>query len=267
MIYFWIQRIASNSFIFFILIRKILKNDELINYLLIVIIFLKIGIFPFQLWILRMAEKLSWFIIAFILTIQKFLPIIIISILLSKNKIIIMIILNSIAASLIGLKSFSIRKIIIFSSINHLTIMLLSLLISKKTTTIYILIYTFINFITSKLFYKLNYNFIYNIFIREKSNLTSSLSIIIIIFRIIGLPPFLGFVPKTIVFIFLIEKTQFILITTFLVSNTIRRFFYLRIIFSNLIISYNNQKMKKSIKNKTIYLVLILPFIRNFLII
>nr|AIA77270.1 NADH dehydrogenase subunit 2 [Frankliniella occidentalis] len=267
MMYFWIQSIASNSFIFFMLISKILKNDELINYLLMVMMFLKMGMFPFQLWMLSMAEKLSWFMMAFILTIQKFLPMIMISMLLSKNKMIIMMILNSIAASLMGLKSFSMRKIMIFSSMNHLTIMLLSLLISKKTTTIYILIYTFMNFITSKLFYKLNYNFIYNIFISEKSNLTSSLSMIMIIFSMMGLPPFLGFVPKTMVFIFLIEKTQFILMTTFLVSNTISSFFYLRMIFSNLIMSYNNQKMKKSIKNKTIYLVLILPFMSNFLMI
>nr|YP_010892052.1 NADH dehydrogenase subunit 2 [Frankliniella panamensis]WJO89735.1 NADH dehydrogenase subunit 2 [Frankliniella panamensis] len=266
-IYFWIQSIASNSFIFLVLTSKILKNNELLTYLLLMLMFLKMGMFPFQLWILSMSEKLSWFMMAFVLSIQKFLPMIMISMLLSKNKMIMLMIINSVVASLSGLKTFSMRKIMIFSSMNHLTVMLLSLLMSKKTTTIYILIYTFTNFVMSKLFYKLNYNFIYNIFIKEKMNPASSLSMMMIVFSMMGLPPFLGFVPKTMVFIFLMEKTQFVLLTIFLISNTVSSFFYLRMVFSNLIMSYNNQKAKKNIKNKTVYFILIMPFMSNFLMI
>lgn len=73
-----------------------------------------------------------------------------------------------------------------------------------------------------------------------------------------GLPPFLGFLPKWIVIQSLIENDINALITIIVVITTITLYYYLRIRFSALILSYTENSWSPRIKNEKI--TLILPF-------
>lgn len=264
-IYFWTQRIASNTFLFLILSTKTITiSYSSMSFLRVILIF-KIGIFPFHTWILSIIEKISWFITAFILSIQKILPIIILSIILFKTRINILIIFNTIFSRLRGIKTFSLRKIFIFSSLNHLSIILFSILYSKKTTFIYITLYTIINFSLSKIFEKSKIDIINQLFYQSKKRI-KSFSRILIVIRIIGLPPFLGFIPKTIIFVYILENKEIFYLRMFLILNTLSTYFYLRIIVTNMILTLN--KEKNTIKNIFNFnTILIYSFLTNFLLI
>nr|WKD82848.1 NADH dehydrogenase subunit 2 [Frankliniella intonsa] len=263
MTYFWIQSIASTGIVMIILSMKIFSSEEFYTIMMFNFLFLKMAIFPFQFWMISMIEKLSWFVTAFILSVQKFLPFILIASMMCLKNFFYIILINSIVAGVSGLKTFSMRKIMVFSSMNHFSIMLFSMTFSKKTTLLYILFYTLMNFMIYKPFKKMNMNFLFQTFSKKKAY---SFLILIILLNMMGVPPFLGFVPKSMVFIFFLTKNMFFFSLFVLMSNTLSSFFYLRMLISSMTMNMNFMNsihLKKDLKMFSVFL--IFPFMMNFL--
>lgn len=111
----------------------------------------------------------------------------------------------------------------------------------------YFIIYSFINAIGIKIINLNKILFLQEIMIITKKNRLDFISIIVVFFSIAGIPPFLGFLPKAIILIKIIENSLLFLRLRILILNTITRFFYLRLSYIRLILSLN---IKKEVKYK-----------------
>lgn len=268
-IYFLIQRIASTIFIIIILINRYLFiniiNQSVIRLAIIISIIMKIGIPPFHIWFPELISKLRWRICIILITWQKIAPIYILSQRIENNKIIIsLIIISNITGAILGLNHTSTRKIIAYSSINHIGWLVACTIIYKKLWIIYIFIYIIIIVIICVNIQK--YNIIYiNQFNIKSSKIIEKISFIIIILRIGGLPPFLGFLPKWITIEYIIISNEIFILTMIVLSSLITLSYYLKIIRSiNIIIRHsqkwiNFNKTKKISTTLTLNINIILP--------
>nr|AOY36216.1 NADH dehydrogenase subunit 2 [Pycnarmon pantherata] len=257
--YFLVQSIASINLLFFIIMKMILmKNFEMNNFISIMInspLLMKMGSVPFHFWFPNIVEGLSWFNNFILMTWQKITPIILLSYFFNKNFLIIIIILNSIISVIGGLNQTSLRKLMAFSSINNLSWMLSSMMISENLYMFYFLFYTFLISIMCFLFYCLNMFFINQMFLINM-NYMIKLSLLINFLSLGGLPPFIGFFPKWIIINFLLMNNFYFLTFILILMSLILLFFYIRILYSSFMFNYLKLKwMKFFMKNKTIHII------------
>nr|YP_010758578.1 NADH dehydrogenase subunit 2 [Anatolica potanini]WEW65008.1 NADH dehydrogenase subunit 2 [Anatolica potanini] len=206
----------------------------------------KLGAAPFHFWFPEVIEGLNWTNSMILLTWQKIAPMM----LLMNNKIntqfLMMVIISSlIISTMSGFNQISLRKILAFSSINHIAWMLSTLMISFSMWLIYFLIYSLINlnvimmFSSTKSFY---INQMSNIMNKNKM---TKLSFMINFMSLGGLPPFIGFLPKWLVINWL-TNNQFMLITFIMIITTlIMLFIYIRIMMSSIALSSTELKNSK----------------------
>jgi NADH-ubiquinone oxidoreductase chain 2 len=93
---------------------------------------LKVGAAPFHFWFPGVAEGLSWDNLVVLITWQKAAPFILINYTVGTSFLITTsIILSSLVGAVGGFNQVSLRKIIAFSSINHIAWMLGAFLVSE----------------------------------------------------------------------------------------------------------------------------------------
>lgn len=254
--YFLTQSIASINFLISIILLIIFVKNFEINYIFSILInsslLIKIGSVPFHFWFPNIIEGLSWFNCFILITWQKISPIIILSYYINNKFIILITIFNVIIGALGGFNQLSLRKLIAFSSINNLGWLLISLIIRENLWLTYLILYSFLISIICILFYILNIfylNQLYNFNI----NFPIKISILINLFSLGGLPPFIGFFPKWIVINFLLNFNFFIISFVFIIISLIILFLYIRIVYSSFIFFYFKIKwLKIFINNKII---------------
>nr|QAX27887.1 NADH dehydrogenase subunit 2 [Chilo suppressalis] len=256
--YFLTQSIASINFLFFILLKMIfMKMFEMNNFLSIMInssLLMKMGSAPFHFWFPNIVEGMSWFNNFLLMSWQKISPIILLSYYFNKNFLIFIIMINAIIGAIGGLNQTSLRKLMAFSSINNLSWMLSSIMISENLWIFYFLFYCMLISIMCFTFYMLNLFFFNQLFFIN-FNYMIKLNLLINFLSLGGLPPFIGFFPKWIIINFLMNN-NFILINFILImSSLIMLFFYIRIIYSSFMFNYLKLKwINNYVKNKMIYL-------------
>lgn len=237
------QALASAIFLFSIILLFLFINFNfsLIFYNFILIsstIILKRGAAPFHFWFPRVIEGLNWNSNFLLITWQKIAPIIILSYSLRFNLIVIIILLSIIFGSLGGINQTSLRKLLAFSSINHLGWILAGIINNETIWLTYFIFYRFLNFRIVYLFnsYKLfNINQTFKIFL---SNKFSRISLFLLLISLGGLPPFLGFFPKWLIIELLVKNNLFFLLTIILFLTLITLYFYLRIAYAALLINH-----------------------------
>nr|YP_010360283.1 NADH dehydrogenase subunit 2 [Spirama retorta]UNQ84425.1 NADH dehydrogenase subunit 2 [Spirama retorta] len=262
--YFLTQSIASINFLFSILLKMmLLKNFEMNLFLSIMInssMLMKMGASPFHFWFPNIVEGLSWFNNFILMTWQKITPMIILSYYFNKNFILIVIMLNAIIGALGGLNQTSLRKIMAFSSINNLSWMLSSIMISENLWLFYLFMYSFMISIMCFIFFLLNVFFINQLFINNMNSLIK-INLLINFLSLGGLPPFIGFFPKWIIINFLILNQMYFLTFVLIMMSLILLFFYIRIIYSTFMFNYLKMKwFKIYIKNNKFNLINIFSF-------
>lgn len=263
--YFLIQALASAIFLFSVILFYLFLNFKfyLIYYNFILIsstIILKRGTAPFHFWFPRVIEGLNWYSNFLLITWQKLAPLIILSYCLRLNLLIIIIFSSMLFGSLGGINQTSLRKLIAFSSINHLGWIISGMLNNERIWIIYFLFYRLLNL--SVIFmlnnFKLfNLNQTFKIF---NSNNLINISLFILFLSLGGLPPFLGFFPKWLI-IELIIKSNIITTLIFILFITlITLYFYLRLTYSALLLNHINIKWNFkiffSIKNITLLIII-----------
>lgn len=265
---YFITQVFASSLLLFFIIFYILKSNLIIelnfsnnfNFLIYASLIIKLGAAPFHFWFPNVLEGLNWINRLIIITWQKIAPIIIISYSLFNRIIFFIIISSIIVGSLGGLNQTSLRKIIAFSSINHIGWIVTALFFNENLWYLYFLIYTILNFSLIFLFHNIKIfylNQIFSLFIN--SNLIKFIFIINFL-SLGGLPPFLGFLPKWLIIQSLISLNQNFLILIIIIITLITLFFYLRISFSAFMLNYENIKWNYKI-NLNIYINLFLIFI------
>nr|QRW36280.1 NADH dehydrogenase subunit 2 [Graptodytes eremitus] len=246
--YFLIQAMASSMFLFSIIITML--KSKMINELLLLnnmmfmfmnsTILLKMGAAPFHFWFPEIMESLNWMNSLLLLTWQKIAPMIIISYMIKSNMfIMIIIMISSMIGSIGGLNQTNLKKILAYSSINHIGWMMSSFLINEMMWFLYFFIYSFINLTIIYMFNKFNINMLKQMFM-SINDYKINFFMILNFLSLGGLPPFLGFLPKWMI-IQNLSYNFFFLIFFMIMMTLITLYFYIRISYSGIMI--NNNKL------------------------
>nr|WEP25210.1 NADH dehydrogenase subunit 2 [Euwallacea interjectus] len=241
--YFMVQAMASFILLFSIMLSTNFKmNFDLStssSILASLSLLMKMGAAPLHFWFPEVASGMTWNLNFILLTWQKIAPMILLSYLIMiPNMMIIFIVASSILGSILGLNQVCLRKILAYSSINHISWMLAAIMCSMNTWLTYLMIYSMMNFIIIQMFklWKILY-------ISQLSSIKNNLNKLIFVMNFLslgGLPPFPGFMPKWIVINQLSNNLFFYMTITMIIFTLVTLFFYMRITFSSLTLYVNN---------------------------
>nr|ARH54234.1 NADH dehydrogenase subunit 2 [Cteniopus sp. AH-2016] len=203
----------------------------------------KLGAAPFHFWFPEVIEGLNWGNSLILLTWQKIAPMMLIMNLMVNKTFIVMIMMTCLLVSTIsGFNQISLRKILAFSSINHIAWMLGTTMISFSVWTLYFTIYAIINS-TITLMFSLTKSFYLNqINNMMNYNKTVKFSLMMNFLSLGGLPPFIGFLPKWIVINWMTNNNLLLMTAMMIVTTLIMLFIYIRVMMSSMMMSINEPK-------------------------
>nr|ARH54468.1 NADH dehydrogenase subunit 2 [Melasis buprestoides] len=218
----------------------------------------KMGAAPFHFWFPEVMEMLSWLNCMLILTWQKVAPMIMVMYNPYSTVFLSMIIVISMMIS--GFMSFnqiSLRKILTYSSINHIGWMISSIMLQETVWIMYFLIYTITTIALILMMKMWNLSTLNQLFEMMAQSTSQKMMFMINFFSFMGVPPFLGFFPKWLIIQTMISENLFMITTIMVTMTLIMIFVYMRILLTSLIMvtnkSWNNMmisnKMKTSIMN------------------
>nr|YP_009235832.1 NADH dehydrogenase subunit 2 [Bactrocera melastomatos]YP_009740433.1 NADH dehydrogenase subunit 2 [Bactrocera rubigina]AMD83687.1 NADH dehydrogenase subunit 2 [Bactrocera melastomatos]QID03086.1 NADH dehydrogenase subunit 2 [Bactrocera rubigina]WCB99087.1 NADH dehydrogenase subunit 2 [Bactrocera rubigina] len=270
--YFLVQAMASAVLLFAIMMTY-LNNYPIIqdkssysNLMIISSLLLKSGAAPFHFWFPNVMEGLSWMNTLTLMTWQKIAPLMLISYTTQNTFVFVAIIASTITGSLGGLNQTSLRKLMAFSSINHLGWMLAAMQANESMWCIYFSFYTFLSFSLTFMFNNFKMYHINQLFNSFFSSKILKFILFLNLLSLGGLPPFIGFLPKWLVIQLLVLKNQYMLMTIMTIMTLITLFFYLRLCFAAFMLNYyeNNWTINTTINNFSFKTMLILSFISTF---
>nr|WMQ52322.1 NADH dehydrogenase subunit 2 [Ceutorhynchus albosuturalis] len=256
--YFLIQVLASSLFLFSstILSTQImaygLEVNNMDSFMLCSALLLKIGAAPFHFWLPEVMSGSNWKINFIILTWQKVAPMIIIQQTMPNPLYFsIIIIASAIFSGIQGMNQTNLRKIMAYSSINHSSWMMASIMLSLKLWICYFTIYSLIN---AFIFSMLNSANIYTIAQLNSFfmfNKMKKISFLLSFLNLGGLPPFLGFLPKWMVVLNLTQYKYFSIAILIIIFTLITLYFYIRMSLSTF--SINSEESLINFFNKMNY--------------
>lgn len=257
--YFLTQTFASIFLLFSRILLLIFNYRNIIivlrTSLLILALGLKIGAAPLHFWFPATVQGLSWTNCFILMTWQKLAPLFLITT-ISSSILPILAVTSSLVGALGGFNQTLLRKILAYSSINHLGWLITTTIIREKILIIYFLIYVVLNITVIYILNNININHLSQIPSQNKSNNTSIL-LATNLLSLGGIPPFLGFLPKWIIISQIITKIplQVFLIT---ISSLLTLYFYLRITYTLLIKSPAHAPIQEIFANKLIFCITII---------
>lgn len=237
--YFLIQ--VFNSYVFIIIVI----NLNFINsYSLFIILFLlnlslltKIGIPPFFIWYINLIKQLNWLNCFLLMTIQKFIPLMILNNLFIFNNLIVIkfniinIIYITIICSFLGLQSINLKILLSYSSIIQILWIIILIYVREVIFISYLFIYYFIMIIIFIVINKFNLVYLTDLYLIKLNNKILFLIYLIVFISLARIPPFLGFLTKWIAIQSLRRIISLIYILLIIFSSLISIFFYLRVMF------------------------------------
>lgn len=239
-------------------------NDQF-NYSSIVIfssLVIKSGTAPFHWWFPNVIEGMSWINSLILITWQKIAPIMLISYIIEETFIIICIFLSALIGAIGGLNQTSLRKLIAYSSINHLRWIFLAIMSRESLWILYFCFYRILSLNIIVIFYLYDIFHINQIFSQFVYSKNLKFFIFLSLLSLGGLPPFLGFAPKWAVIERLTNEIQFVLLTLLIIITLISLFYYIRVCYSAFILNFFEiQIVKNEFPSIQINLIMLLTFI------
>nr|QNJ59970.1 NADH dehydrogenase subunit 2 [Gymnoscirtetes pusillus] len=243
--YFIVQAMASTMLLFSILLIQMKYpmswEMELIPSMMVSSsLLLKIGAAPFHFWFPEVMGTSTWINCLTLMTWQKIAPMMTLSYCIQMSTFMFtIIILSIIIGAMGGLNQTSLRQLLAYSSISHLGWMISSLMVSENVWELYFIIYSLLSLIMVILFKQMNLFFLNQIYSSTNMKTEIKFMMFLSLLSLGGLPPFLGFLPKWIVMQYLVENNMTIMMTIMVMLTTITLYYYMRISFSALILSYS----------------------------
>nr|QGT77244.1 NADH dehydrogenase subunit 2 [Longpotamon parvum] len=229
--YFLIQALSSTMFI--MASCMFLSHPQMSTPILLTSLLLKLGSAPFHFWFPQVMSGLTWPQAILLMTLQKIGPMILISYLViyptTMQIISFSAILSAIIGALGGLNTMHLQKMMAFSSINHMSWMLISITINEMFWIIYFFFYSIISSSIMILFHMFQTFTLSNLMKFNKKNTMMILLIPLNLLSLGGLPPFAGFIPKWMLIQLLINNKLFLTLIFLLSSALVTLYFYLRI--------------------------------------
>nr|YP_009704151.1 NADH dehydrogenase subunit 2 [Lucanus fortunei]QEN73209.1 NADH dehydrogenase subunit 2 [Lucanus fortunei] len=241
--YFITQAMASSLLLFSLILLSMnspqfVESESVLNMVLNTSFLLKMGAAPLHFWFPEVMEGLSWLNSSILLTWQKIAPM---ALLIYSNKTSILILITIIScmavSGIMGQAQLSLRKIMAYSSINHIGWMLAAMMFLETIWMIYFTIYTIITLNILVMFSKLNIFTINQLNSSINNQPHMKLFFSLNFLSLGGLPPFLGFFPKWLTIQVLINKALFMLSAIMIIATLATLFFYIQLTFSTLILS------------------------------
>nr|QLA74157.1 NADH dehydrogenase subunit 2 [Leptomias sp. DX-2020] len=219
---------------------------------------LKTGAAPFHFWFPEVMSGLNWMNSLIMLTWQKLAPMMLLSYLINYNIMFfsIIIIVSSMIGGIQGLNQTCMRKILAYSSINHIGWMISTLFNSTLLFMFYFMVYFIINLSIISMLKKFKI-----FFINQLTEIFSYKKIIKFMFMLNflslgGLPPFLGFLPKWLTMNFLVDNNHFTLSWMLIIFTLISLYFYLRITFASFSLSVSETLLIPLEKMNSFYFIM-----------
>nr|YP_010925398.1 NADH dehydrogenase subunit 2 [Figulus punctatus]WKD83634.1 NADH dehydrogenase subunit 2 [Figulus punctatus] len=255
--YFITQAMASTIFLFSIIsLQSLSLSLESTKTALIFVlnssILLKMGAAPFHFWFPEVMEGLSWTSGMILLTWQKIAPMVIF-IYTNKSTMLSSFVITAcmLVSGIMGQNQLSLKKVMAYSSINHIGWMIAASFYAESIWLFYFSIYSIISINIMLTFKTLNVFFMKQLFVSHLNNSTLKLLVVTNFLSLGGLPPFLGFFPKWLTIQTLSEKSLDLLATTMIVATLMTLFFYMQVTFSSMTITMSMIPTKMNqLKNK-----------------
>nr|YP_010397370.1 NADH dehydrogenase subunit 2 [Trichius succinctus]UQJ77490.1 NADH dehydrogenase subunit 2 [Trichius succinctus] len=244
--YFITQALASTILLFSIIMISLNFNFDLnvnfyFNLLLNTSLLTKMGAAPFHFWFPEVMEGLSWLNSLIMLTWQKIAPMVL---LMYSNYTVLylalIIITSMMISGVMGINQTSLRKILAYSSINHIGWMIGAILISPTLWFYYFVIYCMISTNIILIFKKFNLFHINQLYISMNTNSLLKFTFILNFLSLGGLPPFLGFLPKWLLINALISSNLYSMAFLMTVMTLLTLHFYMQLAFSSLLLIKTN---------------------------
>nr|AFI23435.1 NADH dehydrogenase subunit 2 [Ceratocombus japonicus] len=237
MMYFLIQSLGSSLLMFSIMMNPMIMfliNESLMKSMIFMSLMLKSGIPPLHSWVPEIINKMNWNQSILILTLQKVAPLTIMSNIIFNEYMINMIIILSVTTGAIGgLNYLSVRKIMTFSSINHMGWILACMKNSNQLWIFYTILYFSMTFMIMLYFKNMNMFTSNNMNIKFKTFM-EKINITMMMLSLGGMPPMLGFFMKWMVIQNLIESNNMFIMIIMILMSLIILFYYLKMIFKNI---------------------------------
>nr|YP_010946986.1 NADH dehydrogenase subunit 2 [Sorineuchora bivitta]WGO57743.1 NADH dehydrogenase subunit 2 [Sorineuchora bivitta] len=242
--YFLVQALASSVLIFIVMMIMSVKNEILVlnkftqpDTMLSLPLMLKMGISPLHWWFPSVMEGLTWLNCLILLTLQKIAPMLLMTNSLdNKSWIMISILMSVIVGSIGGLNQNSIRKMLAYSSINHMGWLLMAMYLSMSTWIIYFIIYvtmtlSIILVMSINQVSLVNQMFVNNIYPINK------VMMFMVLMSMAGLPPFLGFLPKWLVIQSMVVNSYVVMSMIMITFSLITLYYYLRMMYAAILLN------------------------------
>nr|YP_009713609.1 NADH dehydrogenase subunit 2 [Paramacrosteles nigromaculatus]QGG46180.1 NADH dehydrogenase subunit 2 [Paramacrosteles nigromaculatus] len=242
--YFIMQSVASTMFLFSVIIMLVgvnMKNEMIMTTSMLI----KLGSAPFHNWVIMIIEPMSYTSMMILLTVLKAPPL---SILyqINTNMILIPIYMGMIVSAIMCLNQSSIKKIIGYSSIYNISLMMIT--INKINITLtFLIIYSTMLMLIIYFLKSLKLNFINQINI-SKYNFWIKMNLWINMLSMGGFPPLNGFILKMMVIQMLIFSDGLFLLLILMLTSMLVMMFYMRLAYTSMI---SNTSSFKWMKNDT----------------
>nr|AIZ58672.1 NADH dehydrogenase subunit 2 [Ornithodoros pavimentosus]AIZ58685.1 NADH dehydrogenase subunit 2 [Ornithodoros pavimentosus] len=260
--YFIPQAFASVIFIFLASICTLnMKISSNLNSLITLIMTLKLGAAPFHIWLPQSSEGMSYLGFLLLMTVQKIIPLHMMST-IQSNIILLPIIMSAMIGSIGGLNQFSLRKILAYSSISHLSWMMTLISFTSTSWMLYLLIYSMMMSSIINMNKQINLNFFSQI---NYLSMTNSFYLMISMLTLGGLPPMIGFFIKWMT-LKIVVNNMILISIPLIISSLINLYFYTRILYPVFLKTQSSNKWTLKNYSKVIYFISI-NFMTIFLII
>nr|YP_011010303.1 NADH dehydrogenase subunit 2 [Metrocoris ciliatus]WPW46918.1 NADH dehydrogenase subunit 2 [Metrocoris ciliatus] len=269
MMYFLIQSMGSILFIFMIIMNPlIMVKEELTKIIIMNIIamsmMMKMGMAPMHMWFINIMNKMSWNMCLILMTWQKLAPMFILSNTMNSIKTITLwSITSAIIGAIGGINQTSIKKMMAFSSINHLGWMTMCMKFDNEMWMKYLIIYSTIIILLIKTLSKSSINYINQMNMNMKTQMEKT-NLLIMMLSLGGLPPFIGFMPKWLVIQSMISTNSLFTLLILMMTSMITLFYYMRLIVP--MIMSNNTINKWNNKNINMKMMYMYSFIINMML-
>nr|AVN67340.1 NADH dehydrogenase subunit 2 [Byrsotria fumigata] len=241
--YFLIQALASSVLMFIIISKSLFESmfsiisQYITNIMVVSPLLMSTGAAPLHWWFPSVMEGLSWMNCFNLMTIQKIAPLMLISYTIKLNMFLYSIIVTSVLiGSIGGYNQVSIRKILTYSSINHIGWMFAAMLMGEDMWIMYFLIYTLLTLTIIYIVKPMQISFINQIMFMFLENKIIKFLMFTSLLSLGGLPPMLGFMPKWIIIQYLTHNSHILISTIMVTLSLITLYYYLRITYSSFIL-------------------------------
>nr|YP_009733521.1 NADH dehydrogenase subunit 2 [Krisna rufimarginata]QHV34359.1 NADH dehydrogenase subunit 2 [Krisna rufimarginata] len=252
--YFIIQSVSS--MIIMLSLMMMMMKMHYFDSMLTCSLIMKMGGAPFHNWIVSTIDGLSHESMFILLTIMKLSPLLMISYM--NMNLILFTILSLLTGSINGINQSSMKKLLTFSSIYNLGLILYSLTMNNIWIQI-MMMYSFMLISILMIMMKYKINFLNQIMFTENNNF-KKLMLFFCLMSLGGMPPFLGFQVKMMLFELMMLNMNILLTLVMILTSMITLYYYMNLTISFLMFNSTIMKINLIIKMKinTYFMVLMM---------